>query len=446
MHAILSVFSLLLGVAVILAGNGLLGTLLGVRGQLEAMSAGVLGLVMAAYFAGFMLGTFWIPRLIRRIGHIRVFATMASMASVVTLLHGLYVDAALWFVLRIVSGICVVGLYISIESWLNAQTSNEQRGHVFSAYMTTTLVGLGIGQLLLITGDARQLELFALASVLLSLGLVPVATTRVIEPVLPEAQRLGLRRLYAISPLGVVGCVFSGLGAGSFWGLGPVFASAVGLGKDGVAAFMSLTILGGILMMWPVGRLSDRFERRRVLTAVCALAATGAALTAVLVELDSKFVMLGGLCYGAFGFSIYALSAAHTNDQLESEHMLEVTSSLQLLWAAGAIVGPIVAGFLMQRFGPEALMMFMASSALVPALFAVWRMRVRDSIPVAEQGEFVPQFATSPAVLEMLPDAEAADQDDPLPGDDLDLPMNADAEVEEDAEDADRTSRADGST
>lgn len=286
MHAILSVFSLLLGVAVILAGNGLLGTLLGVRGQLEAMSAGVLGLVMAAYFAGFMLGTFWIPRLIRRIGHIRVFATMASMASVVTLLHGLYVDAALWFVLRIISGICVVGLYISIESWLNAQTSNEQRGHVFSAYMTTTLVGLGIGQLLLITGDAGQLELFALASVLLSLGLVPVATTRVIEPVLPEAQRLGLRRLYAISPLGVVGCVFSG------------------------------------------------------------------------------------------------------------------------------------PGVLMQRFGPEALMMFMAASALVPALFAVWRMRVRGAIPVAEQGDFVHQFATSPAVLEMLPDAETDEDLDPESGGD----------------------------
>jgi len=407
MHAILSVFSLLLGVAVILAGNGLLGTLLGVRGQLEGMSSSVLGLVMAAYFAGFMLGTFWIPRLIRRIGHIRVFATMASMASVVTLLNGLYVDAAVWLLLRIVSGICVVGLYISIESWLNAQTSNEQRGHVFSAYMTTTLCGLGIGQLLLTTGDARQLELFALASVLLSLGLVPVATTRVIQPAMPQAQRLGLRRLYAISPLGVVGCVFSGFGAGAFWGMGPVFASAVGLGENGVAAFMSLTILGGILLLWPVGRLSDRLERRRVLAVVCTLAAAGAALTAILVEMNSRFVMLGGFCYGAFGFSIYALSAAHTNDQLDSEHMLEVTSSLQLLWAAGAILGPVLAGLLMQRFGPEALMFFIACSALVPALFAIWRMRVRSAIPIGEQGEFVPRFATSAAALEMLPDADS---------------------------------------
>lgn len=404
MQAILAVFSLLLGIGVILAGNGLLGTLLGVRGQLESMSAAVLGVVMAAYFAGFMIGTFWIPRLIRRIGHIRVFATMASLASVVTLLHGLFVDPAVWLMLRIVSGICVVGVYISIESWLNARTPNEQRGHVFSAYMTTTLCGLGAGQLLLMTGDALQLELFALASVLLSLGLVPVAMTRVDQPPLPEAQRLGLRQLYRISPLGVVGCIFAGLSAGAFWGMGPVFASAIGLGKSGVALFMSLTIFGGILMLWPVGRFSDRYERRRVLTAVCALAASGAALTAVLVEIGSPLVMLGGLCYGAFGFSIYALSAAHTNDQLKSEHVLEVTSSLQLLWAAGAIIGPMLAGVLMQQFGPEALMIFMASSALVPALFAVWRMRVRRAVPIERQGEFVPQIPTSPSILELLPD------------------------------------------
>ncbi len=406
MQAIASVFSLLLGVVIILAGNGLAGTLLGVRGQLEAMSSTALGVVMAGYFGGFVIGTFLVPGLIRRVGHIRVFAALASIASIATLLHGLHAHPLSWFVLRVISGACIVGLYIVIESWLNECTTNEQRGHVFSAYMTTTLIGLGLGQLLLMVGDARQLELFAIASVLLSLGLVPIAMTDVEEPRLVEAQRLGLRKLYEISPLAVIGCIFAGLTAGGFWGLGPVFASAIGLPKGGIAAFMSLTILGGIVMLWPVGRLSDRYPRRTVLAWSCAAASMGATLVALLMPHGALWVMLGAFCYGAFAFSMYSLSAAHANDHLDASHRLEVTSSLQLLWASGAIIGPVIGGVLMQRLGPESLMLFIAIGALFPALFARYRMTVSDTIPLDEQGTYVAQFATSPAALEMLPEDE----------------------------------------
>ena len=409
MHAIASVFTLLLGVAMILSGTGLLGTLLGVRGQLEEFSASALGLIMSGYFGGFVIGTWLIPKLIRRVGHIRVFATLASLASVATLLHGLYVTPPLWFVLRLVSGICVVGLYIAIESWLNERSTNEERGHVFSAYMTTTLIGLGIGQILLMTGSVENLELFALASVLLSLGLVPVAMTEVREPEIVAVDRLGLRKLYSVSPLGVVGCVFAGLGTGAFWGLAPVFASAIGLDKAGVATFMGLTILGGIAMLWPVGRLSDGRDRRKVLTWVCAMTAIGAVLAAVATDYGMRWILVGGFVYGSFAFSMYSLAAAHTNDHLDRSHVLEVTSSLQLLWAAGAIVGPIAAGLLMQYLGPESLMFFIGASALVPMLFACWRMTVCEAVPLAEQGEYVPQFATSPVALEMHPD-ELADE------------------------------------
>ncbi len=411
MHAIGAVLTLLIGVAVILAGNGLLGTLLGVRGQLEGMSASMLGWIMSGYFAGFVTGTFWVPRLIRRIGHIRAFSALASLASVATLLHGLYVHPLPWLLLRFAAGLCIVGLYIAIESWLNEQTTNEERGHVFSAYMTTTLLGLGLGQLLLLTGDASRLELFALASVLLSLGLVPVAMTRVSEPQLVEAARLGLRKLYSISPLGVVGCVFSGLGAGSFWGLGPVFAAELGMDSGLVALFMALTILGGMLMMWPVGRLSDRMERRRVLAWVCVFASLGAASTALMIPLGDWGVLLGGFAYGCFAFSIYSLAAAHTNDHLERSQVLEVTSSLQLLWGSGAILGPILAGALMQWVGPKALMLWIATTAVVPAAFARYRMSISAPLPMADQGDFVPQFATSPAALEMHPEADEESTD-----------------------------------
>lgn len=407
MHAVIAIFTLLAGMAIILVGNGLLGTLLGVRGELEGFSSATLGLVMSAYFVGFMLGTFSVPRIIRRVGHIRMFAALASIASVTVLLHGLFVFPWVWFGLRVVSGVCIVGLYIVIESWLNEQTSNEQRGHIFSAYMTTTLIGLGIGQLMLLAGDPANLHLFALASVMLSIGLVPIALTRVTEPPIVEAHRLGLRKLFEISPLGVVGCIFSGLGTGAFWGLGPVFAAGIGLDNTGIAGFMALTILGGVVMMWPVGRLSDRHERRRVLMWVCVLTSLAASVALVLTRIDPAWVLAGGFAYGSFAFSIYALSAAHTNDHLDTSQMLEVTSSLQLIWATGAVIGPAAAGFLMQGFGPLALLPFMSVAALIPGIFARWRIRKRAAVPLDEQGDWVPQFATSPAALEMHPEAEA---------------------------------------
>jgi MFS family permease len=409
MHAIIAIATLLIGIAILLAGNGLLGTLLGVRGELEGFSSATLGVIMGGYFGGFVIGTFLIPGIIRRIGHIRMFAALAAVASMVALLHGMLVNPAAWFVLRIVAGICIVGLYIVIESWLNEQTPNEQRGHVFSAYMTTTLIGLGIGQVLLMAGEIESLHLFALAALLLSAGLVPVALTRVREPAIVEAHRLGLRKLYAISPLGLVGCVFSGLGSGAFWGLGPVFASAIGLGAGGVAAFMGLTILGGIVMMWPVGWLSDRFDRRVVLLWICLLTSVAATGIYVLTEAAPTWVVFGGFAYGTFAFSIYALSAAHTNDHVEPEQMLEITSSLQLLWGSGAIVGPIAAGLIMQWTDPRSLLPFMAFAALLPALFARYRMSVAPPVPSKDQGDFVPQFATSPAALEMHPELEDID-------------------------------------
>jgi len=417
MQAIASVFTLLLGVAIILAGNGLLGTLLGVRGQMEGLSPAALGLIMSGYFSGFVIGTAVVPRLIRQVGHIRVFAALASLASVATLLHGLYVHPVSWLGLRLLSGICIVGLYIVIESWLNERSSNEERGGVFSAYMTTTLVGLGIGQFLLIVGDESRLELFALASVLLSLGLVPVAMTEVREPGLVRAERLGLRRLYRISPLGVVACIFAGLGTGTFWGLGPVFASAVGFDSRGIAAFMGATILGGVVMLWPVGRLSDRVPRREVLALACAVASLGATSTAVLVAWGEPGVIVGGFIYGSCAFSMYSLAAAYTNDHLDRSQVLEVTSSLQLLWSLGAISGPLLGGLMMQRAGPPSVMLFIAVSALAPAVFARYRMSVGEPVLLEDQGEFVPQFATSPAALEMHPDSAVEESEAPDPQD-----------------------------
>ncbi|NBB93057.1 MAG: MFS transporter [Gammaproteobacteria bacterium] len=415
MKAISSIFTLLFGIGLMLAGNGLIGTLLGVRGSLEGFSSSILGLIMAGYFSGFVAGTFIVPRLIRGAGYVRTFSALASICSVTVLLHGLYPNPLVWFVARAAAGICIVGIYIVIESWLNEQTSNEQRGHIFSAYMTTTLVGLGIGQLLLLAGDISTLQLFALGSVLMSLGLVPVALTRVQEPPMVEAHRLGLRKLYEASPLGVVGALFAGVGTGAFWGLAPVMAADIGLAPAAISAFMALSILGGALVMWPIGALSDRLDRRKVLAVACLITGVAAMSGLWLITWDTRLILAAGFLYGATGFSMYSLSAAHTNDHIGTEHMLEATSSLQLLYGSGAIVGPLVAGFMMQWIGPTSLLGFMGLSALAPAAFARWRMWQRPAVPLDEQGEWVPQFATSPAALEMYPEPE--DQDDSLAAD-----------------------------
>ncbi len=419
MQAIVAIATLLIGIAVILAGSGLLGTLLGVRGELEGFSNALLGFVMSAYFLGFVVGTLVVPKIIRRVGPIRMFAALASIASVVTLSHGLLVHPAIWMLGRVAMGLCIVGIYIVIESWLNAQTSNENRGHVFSAYMTTTLIGLGIGQLLLLTGDIDTLFLFAVASVLLSLGLVPVALTRVQEPQIHDVERLGLRKIFEASPSGVVGSVFAGVGTGALWGLGPVFATGIGLSKAGISGFMALTILGGILLMWPVGKLSDRYDRRVILMWACLATAIASLLAFWLTSLSAYYVLLGGFLYGAFGFSIYSLSVAHTNDHVDSSQMLETTSALQLLWGSGAIAGPVLAGLLMQGTSPMAFLPFLAVAALVPGLFTRYRMSVSAPVAAQDQGDFVPQFATSPVVLEMHPeqmdqiDTDGADENLP---------------------------------
>ncbi len=406
MRSIFAITTLLFGIGLMLAGNGLIGTLLGVRGQMEGFSSTTLGLIMAGYFAGFVAGTFIVPNIIRRIGHIRMFAALASICSITVLLHGLFVHPWLWLIVRVVAGVCVVGIYIVIESWLNEQTDNEQRGRIFSVYMTTTLLGLGAGQLLLLAGDIDTLHLFALGSVLMSMGLVPVALTKVTEPPLVESHRLGLAKLYATSPLGVVGAFFSGVSTGAFWGLGAVFAATIGLPTGAIAAFMALTILGGTLMMWPVGWLSDRFDRRTVLGWVCLFSGLAALLALWLVQIEPIWLLAGGFAYGSTAFSIYALSAAHTNDHVDPEHMLETTSALQLMYGCGAIAGPLIAGILMQQIHPFALLGFITVTAFIPAGFARYRMIVSPPVPAADQGDWVPQFATSPVALEMYPEEE----------------------------------------
>lgn len=407
---VLPVAALLLGVALLLAGAGLLGTLLAVRGGLEGFDDRTLGLVMSGYFGGFLLGTFLAPPLIRRIGHVRTFAFCTGLATIAVLLHPLMVGPVAWFGLRMATGVALVGLYTTIESWLNAQPDPARRGRVFALYMAVNLGALAAGQLLLGLGVDGGFALFSLVAILVCASALPVTLTRLAQPSFPPTPRLGLRRLYAVAPAATLGAGLSGLAMGAFWGLGPVYAGQVGLDREGISHFMVATILGGALLQWPLGQWSSRVDRRIGL-ALCSLAAAGIATLAMPASawgapaLHAVFFAFGGLA-----FSLYPLSVAHMLDTLPAEDLLSGCSSLLLVHGIGAAIGPALAGELMARHGPGALPAYFAIVLASLALFLSARLALRSRAR-PRPAPFHPMLRTTPAALELLPETHPAPQD-----------------------------------
>jgi MFS family permease len=408
--------SLLSGVGMLVVGVGLLFSVVGLRAGLAEFSGTVLGLVMSAYFAGFVLGTYVCPVVIRRVGHIRAFAAMASVASTMPILHAMWVDPWFWGLLRLVTGTCLVGLYIVVESWLNSLAPTAQRGKVFAAYMTVNFVALALGQWLILAGDKLGFVPFALVSVMFSFALLPITLTPVEEPEPVDAPRLGLRKLYETSPLGVAGAVGSGLVSGAFYGMGAAYAQGVGFSDTGVAAFMAATILGGAVFQWPVGHFSDRHDRRYVLLWVCLLGGL-VALGGFFVSQYSELALVAlGLALGGLLFTIYGLSVAHVNDMVDASRVLEVTGGLLLLHGAGAALGPTLAGALMDALGPESLMIYFAATLVLLSAYVAKRIRAAAPVPEAEKFDFVVMGSGSQAVLQLDPRA-VPEGGDATPGD-----------------------------
>jgi MFS family permease len=404
-----NILSILLGVGTMLLGLGALNTLVGVRGVAEGFAEWVIGAVSAAYFIGYIGGILIWPRIIRRVGHIRAFAAFAGLASVAASLHGLAVDPWAWLVLRPVTGACVVGLYMVVESWLNALAPSAQRGRVFASYMAVSLLALAGGQYVLLAGDPRDYLLFGVGAMFFALALVPVALTRISAPEVIEAPRLGLRRLYGISPLSMVGSGAAGLTGGALWSMGPVFVTGLGLEKLAVAVFMSLAVMGGMLLQWPIGHLSDRIDRRRVLAGVCF---GGFVLALAMLLVSGRYpeagsyaplLNLAAFFYGGFAFTVYSLSVAQLNDHLDPAEMMEGTGSLLLLYGVGAILGPLLAGGVMHLAGAPGLPAFLALVLLGSGLYGAHRSRVGRPIRPEDQVEFMPMLRTSQESIEMDP-------------------------------------------
>lgn len=397
--------SLLLGVALLLTGSGLLGTLLAVRGAQAGFDDRTLGLVMSGYFAGFFFGTFLGPPMIGRIGHIRAFAFFAALAAIAILLHPIWVNPWAWGLLRLVTGVALVGLYTTIESWLNTEPHPQTRAKVFSVYMMINLSALALGQLLLGWGGMELAILFNLTAILICASVMPVSATWLVQPEIPSLTRFSLRHLYELAPAATVGAGLSGLAMGAFWGLSPVYAGRIGLDTRGVALFMLVAIAGGALLQVPIGRISNGHDRRLAL-AITALAAAMVALAMLLPAVQANHRALFGLffLFGGLSFSLYPFAVAHMLDYLPRQHLLSGCSSLLLVNGVGSAIGPALAGGAMHRFGPSALPVYFAVMLVALASYLFVRLRFHRERTFA--APFRPMLRTTPSALELMPETE----------------------------------------
>lgn len=370
-------------------GNGLQGSLLGVRAGLEGFGNGVTGAVMACFFIGFLTGSSWTPHVVRRVGHIRVFAALAAMASTSILLHPLFLDPWVWGAMRFVTGLCYAGIYVVAESWLNSFTNNDTRGQFLALYMFISFAGMGFGQLLLNLSDASGVDLFILASILISFAVVPMLLSATPAPGIEYNKPVGLRKLFGICPLGVTGMFVAGLINGSIFGMGAVYAHGSGLSIAEVAWFMGALIVGAAVLQLPIGKLSDMFDRRTVMTCNTFLAAVAALLVEYGPGDGRLWFYVATALFGGLGLSIHSLCLAYTNDFLEADEVLGASSEMVLILGAGSIVGPLAVGLLMDLFGPPMFFLWVMAVLTLFGLFAIWRMRHYAAPPMEEQGPYV---------------------------------------------------------
>ncbi len=409
---IVSISSLLIGMSMLMIGNSLQGTLIAIRAVGEQFSESSIGIMTSGYFLGFVLGTLVTAYLIERAGHIRGFTALASLASAAALGHIIILDPVAWTIFRAISGFCFAGIYMVIESWLNERASNETRGQVLAAYMFVNLMSLTAGQFLISASDPHGYVLFCVVSILVSIAIIPVSITRTQAPTPQKPKPLPIRRLFSISPLGFIGCLSYGLAMGAFWGLAPVFAGRVGLDTDGIATFMALCILGGGLMQWPMGWLSDRYDRRTVLTIGSFLAGGMAVLVATGGIMKPEFLIYIAFIFGAVSFPLYALSVSHANDYVEADERVVVSGTLLLTYGSGAIIGPILAGPIMAHLGAQGLFYYIGGVFTLVGCYALWRMTRRAAPPLAEQGKFVPTPGSTHLAGELDPHAELKPEGD----------------------------------
>lgn len=384
-------------------GGSLLGVLQPIRGLLEGFPGYSIGGLGSAYYLGFILGCLYIPRLIKRFGHIRAFAACAAITGSAALLNAFLINEVAWIILRVVFGFCMSGLYTIIESWLNELATRKTRGQILAGYMVTVWFAVLSGKLIFAALDPTTILPFAIVSILISLSLVPVALTTSIEPEHRDAVPFRPRDVYEAAPIGFVTCFLVGMINGALWGLAPVYAQAQTQSTSTVGFFMAALVLGGALAQWPIGKLSDNVDRRRVILA-SSLAAVVFGIGLAVIHQTSAFTLYWlAFGFGAAALPLYSLSIAHVNDKMNADVFVEVSGQLLLVMALGAIIGPLLASVCIDMAGNQALFGYTAAVHGIIAVYTIWRLAQVESVPREEQVPYSAVPETTPLVFEMQP-------------------------------------------
>lgn len=399
-----SITVILVSLALLISGSSMLGTLLAVRMSIEGFAHQSIGPILAFHSLGFVAGTLYCARIIRRVGHIRSFAAFAAVACVAALAYPLYINGAAWAALRAVSGLCGAGLMMVMESWINDRTSNELRGRIMATYSATSYLAQGGGQFTLGFGDPRTYVLFSIAAGLIAASLVPLALTRSKAPSIESHERMSVKKLFGIVPIGIIGAFTAGSAMSATLAVLPVYAQQSGYNIRQISVLMGTVVLFGMAMQWPVGRFSDRHDRRGL---IVLLALLGMLVAIPLTGRDSQpFVVLlalAGLFVGLVG-TIYPMCVALTNDQLHSRQTVSASGTLLLIFGVGTIVGPVGGSLVMELLGGQGLFMFTGGSMAVLGTYGVYRYLTAKRLAVEEQAEYVPMTSGgTPVILEIDP-------------------------------------------
>lgn len=418
-YVLSNAWALLLGMLLLMIGNGLQGTLLAVRGGLQGFDETTMSVIMTGYFVGFLAGSRLAPEIIRRVGHVRAFAALASLISAAFIIYPAVPDPVAWTLLRVIVGVCISGVYVVAESWLNDISTNETRGQALSAYLIVQMFGIISAQALVNLADPAGFTLFVVMSVLVSISFAPILLSVSAAPVFETTKRMSLLELYKVSPLGCVGSFFLGGIFAAQFGMGAVYATAKGLTLADLSLFVSMMYIGGMLMQYPLGYLSDRMDRRFLIIGI-----TG--LGGVILLLGSSFtdnytvLLVLAFAMGGIANPLYSLLIAYSNDYLEPEDMPAASSGLIFLTGLGSVAGPVLVGYLMSRFGADSYFSFIAILFLSITAYGLFRMTQRAAPAAEDTGQYAavaPQ--ASPVFVEVaqeyaidLADEEALEEAD----------------------------------
>jgi MFS family permease len=393
-----SAWALLLGMCLLMVGNGMQGTLLGIRGAIENFSTFEMSIVMSCYFIGFLGGSRMAPGMIRRVGHVRVFAALASLISAVMILYPTFPNVIVWSAGRILIGFCFSAVYVTAESWLNNAADNSNRGQALSLYMIVQTLGIVASQALLLTADPSGFVLFVIPSVLVSIAVTPILLSISPVPAFDTTKPMSLRELVGFSPLGCTGMFLLGGIFSAQFGMASVYGAEAGLSVAQISTFVATFFVGSVVLQYPIGWISDRMDRRRLIIIVAIIGVLGSLLGMWMGHVF-PILLISAFAVGGMSNPLYSLLIAHTNDFLQHEDMAAASGGLVFINGLGAILGPVIVGYLMgTALGPGGFYLFTAILFTVLAAYAGWRATQRPSVPVDETSRYYPVSASATAV------------------------------------------------